>query len=293
MFVKENSVTACLSYMKERLTPLYSDGEIRMIQALSFEKRLGFSRSDLMLKKDTGLSESDLLFFHTIVKRLVANEPFQYIMGETEFCDLILKIDKRALIPRPETSELVFNLVNEINHYDSSDLKIIDVCTGSGCIALAIKNSVPQASVTGVDIDLDALELAKENGHFTQLSVDFRHLDVLNWREADWIKNEKWNIIVSNPPYIPNRDKEEMSENVLKHEPHIALFVDDTDPLLFYREIASFSAAHLSENGILAVEIHENLAQETCDVFHSFGFKNTIIIKDMQEKERMVFARKN
>lgn len=288
MFVSKNTVAACLDYMKERLSPRFSESEIRVIQHLAFEKRLGFSRSDLMLNKTEGLSESDLLFFRDVVKRLLNDEPLQYIIGDTEFFGLRLKVDKRALIPRPETEELVHQIVNKRDGYEG--LRILDLCTGSGCIALSLKSAFPTAEVVGVDSEEGALELAKENAVSTGLEVAFHQVDVLKWRESKVLKDAKWDIIVSNPPYIPLQDKQDMCTNVLSFEPHVALFVEDDDPVIFYREIAAYASTSLLSGGLLGFEIHEDLAQETVKQVQEHKFIHVSVLTDLQEKERMVFA---
>lgn len=289
MFVSENSVDACLLFMKNRLNEKFSDSEIRRIQAEAFEARLGFSRSDLLLRKRDGLSESDLLYFRDIVKRLLKNEPLQHIIGSTYFCDLKLKTDRRALIPRPETEELVHNIVMWVADKRKDSPTILDVCTGSGCIALALKHARPTAQVEAVDIDENALNLARENAVLTQLAVHVYQANALELSK-DIAASKKWDVIVSNPPYIPTKDKQAMHKNVLEHEPHIALFVEDDDPLLFYREIAKYAVDALSHDGVLAVEIHEDLATQVVQLFTEFGFKKISVLKDLQEKNRMVFA---
>ncbi len=290
MFVQENSVAACLDYMKKRLADSFSDTEIRLIQWLAFEKRLAFSRTDLMLNKNDGLSESDLLFFRDVVKRLLTGEPIQYILGQTEFCELKLKIDKRALIPRPETEELVYALTEEIKRKEINSPTIIDLCTGSGCIALALKSLVSSARVVGVDVEQDALSLAKENADLRNLEVEFHLEDILKISDSSNLHKETWDVIVSNPPYIPMKDKFQMDENVLGYEPHIALFVEDVEPLVFYEKIGEYAQKMLNPNGIIAVEIHEDLANETMNVFSNLGFIHVRVLTDLQGKNRMVFA---
>lgn len=288
MFVSKNTIAACLDYMKERLKPRFSESEIRVIQHLAFEKRLGFSRSDLMLNKQDGLSESDLLFFRGVVKRLLNDEPLQYIIGDTEFFGLRLKVDKRALIPRPETEELVHQVVSK--RVGNEKMRILDLCTGSGCIALSLKSAFPTAEVVGVDSEEEALQLARENAANTGLEVTFYQGDVLKWRESEMLQDAKWDIIVSNPPYIPLRDKQEMQTNVLSFEPHKALFVEDNDPLIFYREIAAYASKSLLNGGLLGFEIHEDLGQETVKQLKEHKFIHVSVLTDLQEKERMVFA---
>jgi release factor glutamine methyltransferase len=290
MFVQENSIAACLDYMKDRLVGRFSDSEIRLILSVAFEKRLGLSRSDLMLRKSDGLSESDLLYFRSIVKRLLANEPLQYVMGETEFCGLVLKTDARALIPRPETEELVYLVKEWIDACSLSGPHILDLCTGSGCIALGLKSIFPNAKVTGVDLSHDALSLATENAQNLGLPVDLYSGDVLSGELDASYADASLDVIVSNPPYIPHADKSLMEANVLEFEPHMALFVEDTNPLIFYRKIAELARKKLVSTGLLAVEIHENLADATVKLFEETGFIHVRVLTDLQGRNRMVLV---
>ena len=292
MFVQENSIDACLSYMKNKLAPYFSDTEIRQIQSQSFEQRLGLSRVDLMLRKSDRLSESDLLYFRNIVNRLIDGEPLQYIIGKTLFGELELMTDKRALIPRPETEELVRHVTNWIKVNHKVAPTILDVCTGSGCIALALKNNMPASLIEAVDIDENALSLARENVKLTQLPVQIYQANALELSTC-LPDSKTWDVIVSNPPYIPTEDKRLMHKNVLEYEPHIALFVEDNDPLLFYREIGTYAITALNKDGLLAVEIHENLAEQVSELFTKLGFAQIRVLKDLQEKNRMVFAEFN
>lgn len=292
MFVQENSIAACLNYIKERLSLKFSDAEIRMIQSAAFEKRLGLSRTDLMLRKSEGVSESDLLYFRSVVKRLLTDEPLQYIIGETLFAGLNLKTDDRALIPRPETEELVAHVQAWLARYDKQAPRIIDLCTGSGCIALALKSLFPSSAVVGVDWSEEALHLARENAELVELHVPFHHYDVLHPDFVDALRGDDYDVVVSNPPYIPHADKIRMAPNVLDHEPHMALFVADRDPLLFYRKIAHFAMAKLVSGGLLATEIHEDLAEETKQLFLDTGFIHVAVLKDLQDRNRMIFAEK-
>jgi release factor glutamine methyltransferase len=221
------------------------------------------------------------------VKRLQTNEPFQYISGKTEFYDLELKCDKRALIPRPETEELV-EWVMEVARPENT---LIDFCTGSGCIALALKNQLIKAIVYGTDVSKEAMELSKENASALNLDVNFIQHDALSDQLPSTLTEQSIDIIVSNPPYIPVRDKLEMHVNVLDFEPHLALFVTNDNALIFYKAIASQASRLLKENGLLFFEIHERLAAETKEVIEAHGFVDVEIRKDLQGKERMMKAR--
>lgn len=250
-------------------------------------ERLKLSSADYLLCDSNLLSESDLLYFRSIVKRLQNNEPFQYIVGQTEFFGLELKCDARALIPRPETEELV-EWVMEVAAPENS---MIDFCTGSGCIALALKNQLPKATVYGTEFSKEALELSKENASSLNLNVSFIHHDALSDQLPSTLTKQSIDIIVSNPPYIPELDKQEIQANVLDFEPHLALFVENDNALIFYKAIASQAARLLKQNGLLFFEIHERLALETKEAIEALGFVDVEIRKDLQGKDRMIKAR--
>lgn len=284
MFVSDNSVASAKAYFFDRLSELYSQSELKLMFNEFLMDRLKLSRTNLLLAENLLLSESDLLYFRSCVHRLKENEPFQHILGSTEFYGLEIKCDHRALIPRPETEELVDWIVNDFKGQDPS---IIDVCAGTGCIALALKSQFPNSLVEGLDVSVDALNLAKENASKLELAVQFHELDVLATAEIG-SKFQKWDVIVSNPPYIPVSDKAKMHANVLDFEPGLALFVSNEDPLLFYRTIGKLAIASLAENGVLYVEIHEELGAEVVELLEGIGFKDVQCKKDLQGKDRMV-----
>ncbi|MCH2223811.1 MAG: peptide chain release factor N(5)-glutamine methyltransferase [Crocinitomicaceae bacterium] len=248
-------------------------------------KRLNLSSADFLLVKDQKFSESDLLFFRDKVKRLESGEPFQHVSGEVFFYNQMLKCDYRALIPRPETEELVDWIVKEANAK-----KVIDFCAGSGCIGLALKSEISNLSVQSIELSDDAIELIKENEAFTGISINPLKFDVLN----DNFKNLnlKADVWVSNPPYIPNKDKEIMESNVLDFEPGMALFVDDSEPLVFYEKIAQEASTLLIDGGFLFFEIHEDLGEEVVAIMNELGFVNIELRKDLQGKDRMVKGQK-
>lgn len=287
MFVQTNSVQAVKAYFKERLHNQFSESEMKAMLKVAICERLKLSSADYLLCDSNLLSESDLLYFRSIVKRLQNNEPFQYIVGQTEFFGLEMKCDARALIPRPETEELV-EWVMEVAAPDDS---LIDFCTGSGCIALALKNQLTKATVYGTDVSKEALELSKENASSLNLDVSFIQHDALSDQLPSTLTEQSIDIIVSNPPYIPEVDKQEMQANVLDFEPHLALFVDNDNALIFYKAIASQAARLLKKNGLLFFEIHERLAVETKEAIEALGFVDVEIRKDLQGKDRMIKAR--
>lgn len=288
MFVQTNTVKAIKTYFKDRLKDQFSENEIRFMIKEAVLKRLKITSADYLLADDALLSESDLLYFRNIVKRLQSNEPFQYIIGQTDFYGLTIKTDERALIPRPETEELVGWVLSSFD--DKSKIEIMDLCTGSGCIALAIKSNRPEWSVSGCDLSEEALSLAKENATSLDLKVSFLKLDVLDQLNDQLLNEAKFDCWVSNPPYIPVQESKEMNKNVTGFEPGMALFVPDDDVLLFYKAIALKGKRHLKQNGLLFFEIHENFGQATKEMIESHGYVNVTIKKDHQGKDRMIKA---
>jgi release factor glutamine methyltransferase len=283
MFVADNRVSSAKQYFFEALADLFSNSECKSMWSTVLSAYFGWTPSDILLKRDERFSESDLLRIRSVVKRLQANEPFQYIMGEVYFADLNIKIDQRALIPRPETEELIA-LILELGLPFGS---ILDLCTGSGCIALALQNKFPNAQVVGLDLSPEAIALARENALQTKLNVTFVIEDILSWQAA-----QTFDLLVSNPPYIPQQEAQLMAANVLDFEPHIALFVPDHDPLLFYKRIVAIAHTSLRSKGYLALEIHEDLAAQTLALLQTDAFENPRIYRDLQGKERMILAQK-
>jgi release factor glutamine methyltransferase len=283
MFVIDNQLKTAKNYFSEQLKNLFTSTEINSMWKEIICLRLKWNPSDYILNTTFRLSESDLLFIRNYVHRLKKNEPFQYIHEKTTFFGLELKCDKRALIPRPETEELVAWAV-EFGPYKT----IADLCTGSGCIALGLKSIFSESNVIGLDISMDALSLAQENSKLNNLNVDFIHADILNIN--DNLLNKKYDCIVSNPPYIPSNERETMAENVLNFEPEISLFVENDNPILFYEAIVKYAKSNLSENGILFFEIHPDFSAEISDLLNLKGFINIELRKDLQGKNRMIKA---
>ncbi len=294
MFVQTNSVKAIRSYFKEKLALTFSDNEIKLIGNEVICSRLNLSREDLIGVNDLLLSESDLLYFRSIVKRLLKNEPFQYITETAYFYELKLKCDKRALIPRPETEELVDWVKESFLNKTTPEL-IADICTGSGCIALSLKSIYLKSIVIATDISNDALSLSRENSEHTNLNIElinFSALDELSYFEKGNFIPNSFDCWVSNPPYIPIVEKYEMALNVLDHEPHIALFVPDDEALIFYEKIAKMAKIYLKPEGLLFFEIHENLSLEVLEILEDLNFNSIEIKLDLQGKTRMVKAKK-
>jgi release factor glutamine methyltransferase len=283
MFVVDNQLKTAKNYFSEQLKNLFTSTEINSMWKEITCFRFNWNASDFILNTTFRLSESDLLFIRSYVHRLKNNEPFQYIHGTTTFFGLELICDKRALIPRPETEELVAWAV-EFGPYKT----IVDLCTGSGCIALGLKSKFSESDITGLDISTDALNLAQENSKLTNLDVEFNHADVLNINGD--LLNRKWDCIISNPPYIPTNERESIAENVLNFEPEVALFVGNYNPIIFYEAIVKYAESNLSENGFLFFEIHPDFSAEISDLLKLKGFINIELRKDLQGKNRMIKA---
>lgn len=290
MFVQTNSLKAIKKYFKEKLKEQFSESELNFMLKEAVVQRLNISRAEYLLSEGQLLSESDLLYFRSIVKRLQNHEPFQYIMGSTEFFGLEIKTDSRALIPRPETEELVQWITEEFPQ--KGVLKIMDLCTGSGCIALALKSYLSNSEILATDFSQEALELANENAKTLNLEIAFGFFDATKNDDYSAFPIDSYDVWVSNPPYIPFKDELKMQKNVLNFEPHLALFVENEDPLLFYRTISENALIYLKSEGKIFFEIHADFANETTQLLNDLGFVNIELRKDLQGKGRMLKGQK-
>jgi release factor glutamine methyltransferase len=274
----------------------FSPSEIQLMWKLSVEEFLGISPTEQLNSSELILTEPQVNTLKGITVRLLNKEPFQYILGEVEFYNLTLKIDPRALIPRPETEELVDWIVKD---YRDSAGHVLDVCSGSGCIALALSHCFDNAQVLAVESSEGAIMLSQENATALKLPVDIIQLDVLNSPlfEEELKKkveiNGLFDVVVSNPPYIPFKEKEMMDSVVLNHEPELALFVSDEDPLVFYRSISKAVYPYLSTNGSLYFECHYIYLDKTREMLFSLGFNTVEKRQDLQGKWRMLKAQKS
>ncbi|TNF47275.1 MAG: peptide chain release factor N(5)-glutamine methyltransferase [Bacteroidetes bacterium] len=291
MFVQTNSLSATRKYFNDRLSEKFSSRELRSMFNLLAQERLGLSSADLILQNDQLLSESDLLFFRSAVKKLQSDEPFQHILGKTEFMDLSFITDKRALIPRPETEELVRWILED--HQDKAGLTFLDLCSGSGCISISLDHYLTLSKGYAIEYSEQALALSRENNAFNKTNIDWLIGDVLGANVYERFSESSFDFWVSNPPYVLYSDKSSMSKNVLDHEPHMALFVEDNDPLIFYRKISVKALRYLKQGGKLYFEIHEEKGSDVCELLTGLGFKNVQLNKDLQGKERMVRAEKH
>jgi release factor glutamine methyltransferase len=285
MFVTINTVDAIVQYYMEKLAPIYEQDEVKRIIECVFEHLLNWSPSKLWLNRQERLSESDLLNFHFALKRLVKGEPIQYVIGYAYFYGLKLTVDSSVLIPRTETEELVDWIVKETE----PTARIIDIGTGSGCIPIALKANLYANEVVGVDISFEALEMAKKNAVSNGVEVTFIQVDVFDSDFQSYFDN-KWDVIVSNPPYIPLSEKKEMHTNVVSYEPHLALFVKENDALIFYNRIADLAIDMLAPNGKLYFEISNQKGEDVVRLLHEKGFANVELRKDLHGNDRMVAA---
>ena len=242
--------------------------------------------SRLNLAMDSSLEVENEALILDALQLLKDQKPIQYILGETEFYGLEFKVNENTLIPRPETEELV-NWVLKMKS-KTEKINILDIGTGSGCIAISIAKHLPNANVYALDVSIGALEMAKQNAELNEVEIKFINQDILSVCNSEFDKNFKFNIIVSNPPYVRNKEKQLMQPNVLENEPHLALFVDDEDPLKFYKAITEFAVKNLTEKGVLFFEINEYLGSEMIQLLKSNNFKNIQLKQDVFKKDRMI-----
>ncbi|HRP58341.1 peptide chain release factor N(5)-glutamine methyltransferase [Agriterribacter sp.] len=300
-------------FVCEALYSIYDRREAENIAALVIEKITGLQRMDRSLNRDHFLPEEQETLLLHYSRLLLQHRPIQYVLGEAWFYGMPLFVDEHVLIPRPETEELVEWMVKDEKEFQVSGYRlqvsgyrsqvtgyrlqgtgerpaILDIGTGSGCMAIALKKNIPESEVYAIDVSSEALAVAQQNAKNLQADIRFLQVDFLNTAHRNALP--LFDIIASNPPYIPVKDKKEMHKNVLDHEPHTALFVEDNDPLLFYSAIAAFATLHLRAGGSIYTEIHETMGEAVKHVFTQQGFEDTVIRKDMQGKDRMVKTRK-
>ena len=273
-------------YITENLKTIYEAGEAASIADWVMEYITGNARTERASTNQVSLTVEQHKKINVITSRLLTHEPVQYVLNESWFSGLKFYVDKNVLIPRPETEELVEWIIGNYK-LTLYDLKILDIGTGSGCIPIVLKKRMPKAEVWACDISAGALEVAIRNAAALGTEINFIQLDFLD--SNTWHQLPSFDIIVSNPPYIPQSDKKQMQPNVLKYEPATALFVPENDPLIFYKAIAEFGKTRLNKSGSICTEIHESLGESTMAIFQSAGF-STELKKDMQQKDRMIRA---
>lgn len=284
-----------LALYHEELDPLYGPGEVRTFGEMLFEAFLGWDRVKLLTSRDHTVNQSDLLRLHWALEDLRRHRPIQHIIGHTDFCGCRIAVTPDVLIPRPETEEIV-NWIATAFHAPHPAPRILDLCTGSGCIAIALKKAFPGADVTAVDLSPAALAVARQNAKDNGTEVNFVQADILATpKEEDKEKNNSnfqfstFNLIVSNPPYVRQSERAAMRRNVLDYEPEMALFVPDNDPLRFYRAIGALAARSLAPRGLLALEINQALAEETGALLQQQGF-TTDLHTDFRGNARFITA---
>jgi release factor glutamine methyltransferase len=304
----------------QELSSLYDEKEIESFFYLILENFHQIKRIDLALNPQMRMNDKQLLHWESILSDLKKQKPIQYILGETEFYGLPFLVNENTLIPRPETEELVELIIKQNSKSEippepkvngaklNSKLKILDIGTGSGCIAIALKKDLPNSEVFAIDISEEALETAKKNAQINQVEIHFIQADILKINNLEQLPSSNsqlptsnfqlptsnfqlpttFDIIVSNPPYVRILEKQEINPNVLEYEPHLALFVEDDDAFIFYRKIAQLALKSLTPNGKLYFEINQYLGKETVELIESFGFKNVVLHKDIYGNDRMI-----
>jgi release factor glutamine methyltransferase len=285
MFANMNSKELYRSFLVE-LQSVYDLSEATVITDWVFENIASIKKADLIKNPLQQIPAAIVKKLTEKKEELLQNKPVQYVMGNTTFYNMQLQVSNKVLIPRPETEEMTNHIINTYR-FEQKQLSILDIGTGSGCIAIAIKKNLPSSKVIALDVSEDALDIARANAISNKTNIQCTHFDFLD--ESRWPELLQFDIIVSNPPYIPLNEKEKMAKNVVDYEPHNALFVPDNNPMLFYEKIARFGRSHLNYNGKVYVETHEDYAKEVASLFTA-SYQQVITKKDLFGKERMIIA---
>jgi release factor glutamine methyltransferase len=269
----------------QQLTPIYDAGEAESFFYLVLEDKQQLKRIDLALHPDLVFSEADIIVWNSILEQLKKEIPIQYLLGKTSFYGLDFEVNENVLIPRSETEELVeWILERQKSKGENKKIRILDIGTGSGCIAISLAKNLPNAEVFALDISEKALATARRNAEINAVNVTFINQNILETEDL----GQQFDIIVSNPPYVRNLEKEEIKKNVLDNEPHLALFVADNDALIFYKKIAELAQKNVSENSQLYFEINQYLGKEMIDLLEKMNFKNIELRKDIYGNDRMI-----
>jgi release factor glutamine methyltransferase len=289
------------TYFTDTLQEIYLKTEIDTFFFLLIEEKLNLQRVDTVMQPDFLIADENLSELKIILKRLQKEEPIQYILGNTEFYGLPFKVNKNTLIPRPETEELVEWIIREVTELQSNkvakldmdatstmneekSISIIDIGTGTGCIPISLAKNLNNVKISAIDVSSEALIVAQQNATLNNVDISFLEMDILETKELP----QKYNLIVSNPPYVRELEKVEISNNVLENEPHLALFVEDDNPLIFYSKIADLAKIHLKKEGLLFFEINQYLGKETVAMLKHKGFNSIKLKKDLFGNDRMV-----
>ena len=289
-------IKALKTYFFNSLKNIQEEQEIESFFFILTEYLHNLKRVDVALNPNFELSEDDVKKWNAILADLQQEKPIQYITGEAWFYGLRFEVNENTLIPRPETEELVEFILKETSNFQlpASSLNILDIGTGSGCIPISLKANLPQANVSAIDVSEKALEVAKRNAQSNKVEVNFIQANILEVEDLSKLPLHNaqnllpLDIIVSNPPYVRNLEKQEIKKNVLDYEPHLALFVEDTDALLFYRKIAQLALKNLAPNGLLFFEINQYLGKETVELLQNLGFNTIELKKDIYGNDRMI-----
>ncbi len=285
MFVFDNKVVSFKTYFYKKLELNYASRELAHLFELTFFYLKGWEKITLRLNANEALSESELLKLNDVVKRLDKNEPIQHIFNQSEFYGLSFYVDKNVLVPRQETEELVDLILQNLRHQKV----LLDIGTGTGCIPISVGANSPYLKLLGLDISKPALEIAKKNALKNKVKLNLIHQNILMLDSLSII-DEKIDIIVSNPPYITESEKKIMAENVLAYDPHLALFVKNDAPLIFYNKIAELAFQKLEVGGELYFEVNEFFGDDTQQLVKNKGFKNVKLIQDINQKDRFIYA---
>ena len=280
-------------YFNKTLKKIYPTSEIDTFLFLLLEEYLNFKRIDVVLKSNFKISPEDLILLRSSTKLLEQEIPIQYILEKTEFYGFPFILNEHVLIPRPETEELITSILEKVlktksfhTNANEKQLKILDIGTGSGCIPISLKKSLPFAEITAIDVSNEALTIAKKNAVLNKVDINLTQQDILNTTSL----NQLYDVIVSNPPYVRESEKKEIKNNVLNNEPHMALFVEDNNPLVFYNKIAELAKNHLTKNGTLFFEINQYLGKETVELIKLKGFNKIQLKKDIFGRDRIIIA---
>jgi len=274
----------------ELLDASYGKEEVDVFFQLAVSQVLNKNKVDIALQPDYPITDAEMVAFSTIISELKRHKPIQYILGHTEFYGLKFKLNEHVLIPRPETEELV-DLVLKSEGSTHRSINVLDIGTGSGCIAISLGKNLPYSRVYALDVSETALQVASDNAIYNHVDIEFSKADILNDKTSlEVFKAVQFDIIVSNPPYVRELEKQDMQPNVLYYEPHLALFVKDHDPLVYYKHIATFARQRLKPKGTLFLEINEHLGAETYSLFDAEPFENVELLKDFSGRDRFVKA---
>jgi len=284
---RSNRVRDIVGLFHEELDELYGAGEVGVFLDMLFEAFLGWDKVRLLTSREMTVDQSDLLRFHWALEDLKRYRPIQHIIGYTDFCGCRIKVSPDVLIPRPETEEMVQWIISSFKIHHSK-FKILDLCTGSGCIAIALKKAFPAADVTAVDVSPAALEIARQNAKNNGVEVHYVQADILQIHYP--LPTTHYPLIVSNPPYVMEKERAQMHPNVLDYDPALALFVPDDDPLRFYKAIANIAKEHLASDGLLVTEINESLSTDTCEVIKNRAGLIPTLFSDFRGRDRWIVA---